>query len=179
MVPSSPEGHGSYPIPRNLYRLSSSMEWASTRDALYRRSAAVQPFPSLAFSAEERCYLGCLIPDFRGLLFWPSSLDYGHCPPLWGEGSQEEALEGRHDSTTVPETALSHIIPYRLSYEDSSWALPPLLRTIHSRQVDLVSGVFYTYSSISSTTGWAGTAGWATHRVCTTCPCNTYYSARV
>ena len=150
MVPSSPEGHGSYPIPRNLCRLSSSMEWASTRDALYRRAATVQPFPSLAFSAEERCYLGCLIPDFRGLLFWPSSLDYGHYPPLWGEGSQEEALEGRDDSTTVPEAALSHIIPYGLSYEDSSWALPPLSRTIHSRQVITTQRVlFYTFNSIS------------------------------
>ena len=76
----------------------------------------VQHFSSSAFSVEVKSYPGRFIPDIRGLLFWATSLDYGLSPPLSGEGSQEEAPEGRHYSTTVSEVALSHIGVYGLSY---------------------------------------------------------------
>ena len=73
---------------------------------------------------------------------------------------------------TIFEVALSYIGAHGLSYWAPPWASPPLLRAFHSRQMDIVGGLFSTCSS--TTTGWAGIAGQASHRVCTTCPCTTY-----
>ena len=91
------------------------MEGASTWDAPRRRGAAVQLFSPPAFSAEARSYPRRFIPDIRGLLFWPTSLNYSLSPPLREEDPHEEASEGRYYSTTLFEVALSHIGVYGLS----------------------------------------------------------------
>ena len=92
-------------------------------------------------------YLGRFIQDIKRLLFQATSLDYGLSPPLWGEGSQEEATKSRYYSATVSAVALSHIGAYGLSYWAPPWALPPLSRAIHSRQMDTVGRLFGTSRS--------------------------------
>ena len=61
---------------------------------------------------------------------------------------------------------------YGLPYWAPPWAPPSLSRAFHSRQMDTIGMLCSPYSR--ATTGWGGIAGWAFHRVSTTCPYTTY-----
>ena len=116
-------------------------------------------------------YFGRFIPYIRGLLLWPAPLDHGLSHPLWREGSWEEASEGGHHSITIPEVALPGLGVHGFSYWALAWALQPLSRAIHSRQMELVGGLLCTSRSPShgSTSNVpTGKVGRAPGKDCTT-----------
>ena len=99
------------------------------------------------------------------------------------------SFRGRTHSIVIPEVALPDLGAYGFSYWALTQAPPPLSRAIHSSQMELVGGLFYTSRSLShgstssAPTDWAGTiysstyrVGWASDRGYTTCLYITYFS---